>query len=162
MGIRDKSEWGTYEQIVGMLTQTDIVEVDRYDYKHFAMYWTNYKANNKALCFHVYKDDGSGKRCLQYLDEVVGKDLCRINNLKKEAHLRKLMERSKKDQINIAGKGLDYDDVINCPYDVVNNNCETHVTRWKYNCDGFSKQVDNFFLANDQRKSRILQCQQFI
>lgn len=137
-----KTEWGTYQQIVATLEMADIVEIDRYDYKHFVMYWGIDNKNGRALCFHVYKgDDNYGKKQLQYLDEVVGGDLCRRNNLLKEAKSRGLTERSKEEQINEAKKGLDRVDVTNCNYDVITNNCEVHVTNWKYSGRGFSKQV---------------------
>lgn len=136
-----KTEWGTYEQIVGKLEIADIVEIDRYDYKHFVMYW-GIDQNNRALCFHVYvDDDGNGKRHMQYLDDVVGQDPCRRNNLTKEAKSRGLKERSKEDQIKEASKGLSLVDITDCCYNVLSNNCETHVTDWKYTGGGFSKQV---------------------
>lgn len=136
----DKSEWGTYEQIVGTLKKADIVEIDRNIYKHFTMFWGINANNGRAICFHVYKDSEGGKKHMQYLDEVVGEHRCRINNLKMEANIRKLKERSKEAQIDEAKKGLDNVDFTSCSYNVLTNNCETYVTEWKYRA-GFSKQV---------------------
>lgn len=145
-----KTDWGTYKQIIEKLKIADIVEIDRCDYKHFVMFWTIHEDTNKntsrAVCFHVYvDDDGDGKRHMQYLDEVVGQDQCRRNNLTKEAKSRGLTERPKEDQIKEASIGLSTFDITSCCYHYLSNNCETHVTNWKYTGAGFSKQVyENF------------------
>jgi hypothetical protein len=138
---RDKSEWGSFEEVSRIVEMTDIIEVDRNNFKHFVMYWKKDPIFDRGLCIHIYKEDGSGKKHLEYLDEVVGADKCRINNLGKEAKSRGVSEIPKEQQIAIALEGLSDQDFVDCDYSLVNN-CEKQVTEWKYGSgNGFSKQV---------------------
>jgi hypothetical protein len=139
---RDKSEWGSFDEVLRIVEMTDIIEVDRNNFRHFVMYWKEDPIFNRGLCIHINKENGSGRKHLEHLDEVVRRNKCRINNLGKEAKSRGLSELPKEQQIAIALEGLSDQDFVDCYYSLVNNNCEKQVTEWKYGIgNGFSKQV---------------------
>ncbi len=137
----DKLEWGSYEEVLEIVKMADIIEVDRNNCKYFVMFWRKRPFFNRGFCIHIYKDyDGSGKKYLQYLDEIVGRNKCRINNLRKEAKSSGLSELPKGQQIAIALEGLSDQEFVDCNYSVIKNNCEKYVTDWKYGFgNGFSK-----------------------
>jgi hypothetical protein len=70
----------------------DIIEVDRNNFKHFMMSWKKDPIFDRGLCIHTNKENGSGRKHLEYLDEVVRADKCRINNLGKEVKSRRISE----------------------------------------------------------------------
>jgi HRAS-like suppressor 3 len=142
-----EGQWGDWTQVCESAKPLDLIEIDRGNYQHWAMYL------DSGYIVHVSQVDGrtEGKvaeKRVDTLQRIARSDRCRVNNL--EAHAKAKGLKVADDEVICASISdvVGDEDLQNIPeehckivpYNVYTKNCEYYATSWKYG-RGFSAQV---------------------